>query len=362
MNFENYLEISLLGNTIKSYIIALIILILFIGLGKVFSFFIIKIMKKIASKTKTVLDDIIISIIEKPFVFGLFITGFYIAGNYLNLSEFSTKIYYRTIEIMIVILVIWTIIKLLDAIIEHYLLPVIEKSESQLDDQLLPFIKNTVKVIIIVIGAIFLIKDFGYDVTSLVAGLGIGGLAFALAAQPLLTNLFGGIAIIADKSFHIGDRIRIDDRYEGYVTQIGMRSTTLKSPIDTFINIPNSVIASSAIENKSRENKDHAIRFTLRIGIVYNTPSEKIKEAIQIIKNIFEEHPAVIKNDPVANYYVGFSEFADSSLILNAGYSIPPKEGISKVRTEINLAIKERFEKAGIEFAFPTQTIYLKKE
>jgi len=327
-----------------------------------FFLFIIKIIKKITKKTKTVVDDILVSIIERPFIFALFIAGFYYAGFILTFTERGGQIYNRIIEILIVLNIIWLIIRFVDAVIEHYLKPLVGKSESTLDDQVLPFARTFVKVLVIVIGAIFLISRLGYDVTSLVAGLGIGGLAFALAAQPLLTNLFGGIAIITDKPFHIGDRVRIDDRFEGYVTQIGMRSTTIKSPDDTFVHIPNSVIAATAVENRSRENKDHAIRVKFKLGLVYNTSSEKIKQAIQIIKDVFEENPAVIKNDPNANYVVGFSDFADSSLIINVMYSFPPNAGFSNVRTEINLAIKERFEKAGIEFAYPTQTIHVKKE
>jgi MscS family membrane protein len=356
----NLLYISIWGNSVKSYIIALAIILLFIGLGQIFSQIIVGIIKKFAAKTKTALDDIIIHVLEKPLVFALFIAGFYYAGFQIIMSVRNTEIYYNIIEILIVINVIWALMKFLDAVIEHYLTPLINRSESQLDDQLLPFARTTVKVIIIIIGGIFLIKSFGYDVTSLIAGLGIGGLAFALAAQPLLSNLFGGIAIISDKPFKVGDRIRVDDKYEGYVTQVGMRSTTIKSPVDTFIHIPNSVIAATAVENKSREHKDHAIRYTFVIGITYDTSSEKIKEAIQIIKDVFEENPAVIKNDANGNYYVGFSEFTASSLNLSVGYSIPPNCGISKTRTDINLAIKEKFEKAGIEFAFPTQTVHVK--
>lgn len=358
----NFFTMMIWGNDLKSYIIAIAIMLLFIGIGKIFSWFIIKIVKKIAAKTKTMLDDILINVLEKPFIFALFIAGFYIAGMKLTFSERGSQIYSNIIEVLIVLLIIWIIIRLLDAIIEHYLTPMIAESESQLDDQLLPFVKTTIKIIIIVIGAIFLIKDFGYDVTSLVAGLGIGGLAFALAAQPLLTNLFGGIAIIADKPFHIGDRIRVDDRYEGYVSQIGMRSTTIRSPVDTYIHIPNSVIASSAVENISRLNKDHAIRFVFNLGVVYNTSTEKLKEAIQLVKEVLEKHPAVIKNDPKANYIVGFNEFKDSALNIYVEYSYIPSYGSTKAKTEINFSIKEKFEKAGIEFAYPTQTIHLKKE
>jgi MscS family membrane protein len=358
----NFLDMMMWGNDVKSYVIALAIIVLFIGIGKLFAVIGVGIIKKIAKKTKTTLDDVLVSVLEKPAVFALFIAGFYVAGFQISFSEGGTRLYYNILEILIVLLIIWIIIRFLDAIIEHYFKPMIAESESQLDDQLLPFAKTTVKIIIILIGAIFLIKDFGYDVTSLVAGLGIGGLAFALAAQPLLTNLFGGISIIADKPFHIGDRIRVDDKYEGYVTQIGMRSTTIKSPEDTFIHIPNSVIAATALENKSREDKDHAIRFTFTLGLVYSTSSDKIKQAIQIVKDVLEEHPAVIKKDPTVGYFVGFGKFAEHSLDISVGYSFPPTVGISKTKTEINLAIKERFEAAGIEFAYPTQTVYVKNK
>lgn len=355
----NFLDISFWGNNVKSYIVAIAIILLFIGIGKLFSIFVISILKKISSKTKTVIDDIIVRIIEKPFIFGLFIAGFYIAGNYLNLSENTLKIYYNIIELLIVILIIWSLIRFLDAIIEHYLMPIVEKSESELDDQVVPFLRTTIKVIIIIIGAIFIIKDFGYDVTSLVAGLGIGGLAFALAAQPLLTNLFGGIAILADKPFHIGDRIRVDDRFEGYVQQIGMRSTTIKTAKGTTLVIPNSVIASTSIENIST-TKDHSIRHTFELAITYNTTIEKVKEAIEIIKDILEKSPYVVKDND-NKYFVSFSGFRDSFLAISVGFT-HSIDKVSEARTAINLEIKERFEKAGIEFAFPTQTVYLKNE
>lgn len=356
----SFFDIMIWGNNIKAYIIALAIILLFIGIGQIFSQIIVGIIKKFAAKTKTSLDDIMIHVLEKPLVFALFIAGFYYAGFYILMSVRNTEIYYNIIEILIVLNIIWALMKFLDAVIEHYLKPLINNSESQLDDQLLPFARTTAKVLIILIGAIFLIRSFGYDVTSLVAGLGIGGLAFALAAQPLLSNLFGGVAIIADKPFKIGDRIRVDDKYEGYVTQVGMRSTTIKSPVDTFVHIPNSLIAATAVENKSRTHKDHAIRNTFSLGIVYNTSTEKLKEAIQIVKDILQEHPAVIKDDPQASCVVGFNEFKESSLNIYVEYSFNHSYGTTKTKTEINLAIKEKFEHAGIEFAFPTQTIHVK--
>ncbi len=352
-------EFIFLGNSIKQYVLALALLLLFFGLGQIFSLIIVKILKRLAEKTKTALDDILVAVIEKPFVFTLFIIGLYLAQFQLTLTARGSQIYSRIIEVMIVINVLWVIIKLSDALIEHYLEPRVRRSESQLDDQLLPFARTFLKVIIIIIGVLFLIKNFGYDITSLIAGLGIGGLAFALAAQPLLSNLFGGIAIIADKPFAIGDRVRIDDKFEGYIVQIGMRSTTVKTGKGTILHVPNAVIASTVVENIST-TKDHAIRATFDLGLTYDTPNAKIEEAIAIVKDVLEKNPDVIK-DEHTGYFVGFNMFKDSSLNITVGYSHLP-EKTSAVRTAINLEIKKRFEDSGIAFAFPTQTVYVKNQ
>jgi MscS family membrane protein len=200
----------------------------------------------------------------------------------------------------------------------------------------------------------------GYDITSLIAGLGIGGLAFALAAQPLLSNLFGGLAIIADKPFQIGDRVRIDQKYEGTVKEIGMRSTVIKTYNDTLVTIPNSMIASTAIENLSIGN-NKSVRFTFNIGLEYGTSNEKLEEAIDIIKHILETNKNVVQGSESAPF-AAFTEFKDSSLNIAGGYTIVSPDVIGKTRTEINLEIKKRFEKAHIKFAFPTHTIHMKKE
>lgn len=353
------LETMLLGNEIKSYVIALIIVAFFVGFGHLFSILVIKTIKKLAAKTKNSIDDIIVQTIEKPLVFAIFLFGIYLAHFYISLSERGLQVYTNIMEILIVIEIIWVLIKLVDASIEHYFKPLIAKSESKLDDQILPFVRTFVKIIIIVIGAIFLIKSFGYDVTSLVAGLGIGGLAFALAAQPLLSNLFGGIAIIADKPFHIDDRIVIDGKYEGFVREIGMRSTIIETLNSTKLTIPNSVIATTVVENVTREK---ARKITMNLGLNYNTSTKKIEEAIKILKEILEKNQFVVNSDKDCVSIVAFNEFKEFSLNINVIYYIKDLDNMSKAKTEINIAIKEKFEKAGIEFAFPTQTVYVKKE
>jgi MscS family membrane protein len=350
------LEYVIFGNTIQNYILAISIVALFVAIGQIFSATFVKILKKLASKTETILDDVLIEVLEKPSIFALFIVGLYIMSSFIIFSDRGHQIYNNVLMILIVTNITWALLKLLEVLMDHYLMPMSQKTKSKLDDQVLPFLKKTLRVIVILIALIFVIKNMGFDVTSLIAGLGIGGLAFALAAQPLLTNLFGGIMIMADKPFQIGDRVRINQIYEGYVQEMGMRSTTIKTATGTMLQVPNSIVATNVIENLSATDT-HAIRVLFDLGLEYSTSAEKVEEAISIIKDVFETEEAVL-ND--VGYYVTFNEFRDSSLNISCGYSINTPELAGAVKTRLNLAIKRRFEKAGINFAYPTQTVYVK--
>jgi len=354
------LEYTIWGNTLQNYFLALVIIALFVAIGKLFSATVVAVLKRLAKKTETILDDVLIEVLEQPSIFALFIVGFYLSSAFLTFSIRGEQIYHNILVILIVINVTWAIIKLMEVLMDHYLTPISQKRKSKLDEQVLPFLKKTLRVIIVIIAAIFLIKNMGYDVTSLVAGLGIGGLAFALAAQPLLTNLFGGIMIMADKPFQIDDRVRVDQKYEGYVKEMGMRSTTISTASGTILQIPNSVVATTVIENLSSTD-DHAIRTLFNLGIEYSTSAEKVEEAIAIIKDIFEKDEGVVKEKDVG-YFAVFNEFKDSSLNISCGYSISPPNKAGAIKTRINLEIKKRFENAGIHFAYPTQTVYVRKE
>jgi len=354
------LDQIIFGNTIENYILAIAVIALFVGLGQLFSAIIVRILKKLTQKTETIVDDLLVEVLEKPAVFALFIIGFRMIDSFITFGVRGNQIFNHITTILIVIDIIWAINKVIDVLVEHYLAPLTAKTQSKLDDHLLPFVRKFLKIIVILIGVIFIIKNMGYDVTSLIAGLGIGGLAFALAAQPLLSNLFGGLSIIADKPFQVGDRVRIDNKYEGTIKEIGMRSTVLKTYTDTLVHIPNNVIATTAVENLSIGN-NKSVRFTFNIGLEYNTSNEKMEEAIDIIKNILESNKNVVQG-PDSKPSVAFSEFKDSSLNIMGGYTIVSTDVIGATRTAINLEIKKRFEKAHIHMAFPTQTLHVKKE
>ena len=175
------------------------------------------------------------------------------------------------------------------------------------------------------------------------------------------SNLFGGLSIIADKPFHIGDRIKVDQRFEGYVKEIGMRSTLIRTPNDTVLYIPNSVIASTVVENISASH-EQTVRVVFNLSIDYKTTAKKIEEAVNIVHEILTTTENIIIDEQEIAPFVSFNEFKEYYLNIVYGYSIISSNKVSVTRQKVNIEIKKRFEHADIHFAYPTQTVYVKKE
>jgi len=239
-----------------------------------------------------------------------------------------------------------------------------EKTETTVDDMIIPLVRKTVKVFIIVFGVIYLADslDMLRYFAPLLAGFGVAGLAISFAAQDIVKNLFGGVTIFLDRPFKVGERINFKG-YDGIIEEIGFRSTRLRTFPGHLITIPNGSITNEPVENIARRP---SIRRIMNIGITYDTPHDKIGQAVQIVKDILEEDGI---RDPIHRYIgrdlmaprVYFTEFGASALNIFVIYwFIPPAYWDYMAHSEkVNLRIFDEFEKAGIEFAFPTQTLYL---
>lgn len=349
------LSATYFGNTILQYVIFFSVVAGGVMVGKLITWTSKTILRAIAGKTKTRLDDIILTLLEGPVLFTVFILGLYFGQNMLYMSEGFAAVFSRIISILFIVNIAWYLTKLINGLIEHYLSPITEKSETDLDDHLLPIARKLVNFIVWAIVSIMIVEKLGYNVSSLIAGLGIGGLAFALAAKDLVGNLFGGLAILMDKPFKVGDRIKAAD-VDGFVREIGLRTTRIETFGGTMITIPNSKIVDSVSENVSAEKER---RMTFTIGVEYSTSLAKLEKG----KKIIESHLKKIKGLDNKNFSVSFSEFAASSLNIRVQYWITP-EGMNDyfgVQDKLYMAIKKDFEKAKIEMAFPTQTVHVKK-
>jgi len=234
-----------------------------------------------------------------------------------------------------------------------------EKTESKFDDMLVPIVRKSLRVTVIVFAVVSIAQSLSdKPISGLIAGLGIGGLAFALAAQDTIKNLFGSLVIFSDKPFALGERISYDG-HDGVVEEVGLRSTRLRRSDGHIVTIPNGELANKSIHNIA---KRPFIRRIFTIGVTYDTSPEKLKEAKEILEDILKDHEGL---DPNGNLLprVHFSDFSASSLDFKCMYWYHPPAywDYMDFSERVNLEIVQRFNEAGIEFAFPTQTIHLAK-
>lgn len=230
-----------------------------------------------------------------------------------------------------------------------------EKSENTLDDMISPVIRKSLRttiVILVIVQIAQILSD--KPITSIIAGLGIGGLAVALAAQDSLKNFFGSIILFVDKPFEIGNRIVVDG-YDGLVETVGMRSTKIRTLDGHLVTIPNGELANKMIRNIG---KRPYIKRTANITITYDTPPEKIDRAVEIIKEILDNHEGMDENLPPRVY---FSELNADSLNIMVLYWYHPPDywAYMDFSEKFNKELFRRFNEEGIGFAFPTQTVYL---
>ncbi|MEM8867406.1 MAG: mechanosensitive ion channel family protein [Verrucomicrobiota bacterium] len=226
---------------------------------------------------------------------------------------------------------------------------------SKMDDMLAPIISKSLRATIMVLVVVQIAQILsGKEITSILAGLGIGGLAFALAAQDTIKNFFGSVVLLFDKPFEIGDRVNIDG-HDGPVEEVGLRSTKIRTLDGHLVTIPNGELANKAIWNIA---KRPYIRRLFNITITYDTPPAKVREAKAIIEDILKDHEGMHEDFPPRVY---FDKFNDSALNLFCIYWYHPPAywDFLAFGERVNLEILERFNAASIEFAFPTQTVHV---
>ncbi len=346
------LSTAMFGNALYQYLQFFAVVLLFVLLSKVVYYLFKNQIRRYTEKTNTKFDDILVEILEHPLTMLVIVLGVYISNTMFLVPNTAPHDFIGAIvSILIIINIAWLVLRLVDTMIVFYIRPFVEKSETELDDQLLPILRKGTKLIIIVLTILFILGNFGYDITTLLAGLGVGGLAVALAAQDTVSNFIGSVIIFSDKPFKIKDFIKFGGNM-GTVKEVGIRSTKLETPSGTILVVPNSKLSSEIVENFSQA-KTRRIEQT--IGITYDTGYKKMENAIKMLEKIAESHKNVIKYD------VKFVEFGAYSLNINMRYWIKDTSKYRETQHEINMEVKRKFDKQKIDMAFPTQTIYLNK-
>ncbi len=337
------------GNSLQSWLIALVIIVLSIMLGKVLYWAFSRIVRVFTARSKTQMDDLIVDMVEEPAVFIVIVMGIWMALRTLTLPEWMDRLIGNAYQVIIALLVGWLLSRLFDAFYRQYLKPLADKSENDLDDQLMPIVSKGVKMIIWAMAIIIGLNNAGYDVAALIAGLGIGGLALAMAAKDTVSNVFGGVTIFTDQPFKIGDRIKVAG-YDGTVIEIGVRSTRLKTLEGRIVTMPNAKFADAPVENISWEPSRKVV---VTLGLTYDTQPDQMQNAMDTLTDINAKNSST-EDDAV----VFFSAFGDFSMNITFIYYIRKDESIAGTQSAMNLEILRRFNEQGLEFAFPTQTLY----
>ena len=268
------------GNSILNWAIAVGILILSFVVVKMLYWIFSNVIRRLTSKTKTNLDDVLINKLENPLTYLILILGYWISIHYLVFKEEVEIVLENAAYFLLVLDVTAILSRIVDALISEVIMPITEKSESSFDNQLIPVIQKGVRSIIWVLGIIIGLDNIGFDITAMIAGLGIGGLVLALAAQDSVKNIFAGIMIFLDKPFRIKDRIQVDG-FDGTVEEVGLRSTRLRTLEGRIVTIPNSRFTDNSVTNVTSQP---TLKVKLNLGLTYDTDESKCRKLLIFLK------------------------------------------------------------------------------
>ncbi len=342
-------QLELFGNSLTDLGTALLSFIFFLLLFKILQFLVLSRLKNLAQKTKTDIDDTLLKIIQtlKP-PFYLFL-AFYLSLKLLNLDAGIQKV----TDTILIIWVVYQVILAAQVMVDYVVRISLGKEEEIGTREAMKTISRVAKGVLWSIGALFILSNLGVNVTSLVAGLGIGGVAVALALQNVLGDLFSSFAIYFDKPFVAGDFIIVGDSM-GVVEKVGIKTTRIRALQGEEIVISNQELTSARIQNFKKMQER---RVVFSFGVTYETSSDKLRRLPEMVTKIIES----IKDTRFDRAH--FYKFDDSALTFEVVYYVGSGDynRYMDIHQEIHLAIKETFEGEGISMAYPTQTVYLSK-
>lgn len=341
--------VSSAGNTWQHYTIAALILIISYVLRRVVTTFVFGLIRRLSAKTESTLDDELATTLQKPVAAFIAVLGAVMAVKVLKLSAEAdhARVYVQTVAFAIVGL--WLALVTLNTVVDH--LQGVAKRRELGVAAFMPWIKKALIVLILVFGVLVAAQSLGADVKAFLAGLGIGGLAFALAAQDTLSNVFGSVVVAIDQPFRIGETVQIG-AHTGTVEDIGLRSTKLRTPQRTLVIIPNKTVAGEAINNFSRMPQR---RIEQTIGLTYGSKPDQLEALVNDIRALLRGAPEIHQEFIAVN----FLNFGASSLDIQIIYfaADPDAKKAFDLRERVNLAVMRLVEQHGLSFAFPTQTI-----
>lgn len=345
---------AFLEQPLWKYLASLIYILLAFCVAWLLDVIVIRWLKHLAAKTQTQADDLLLKLLRGPVKVVAFVILLNIGLGMFDWPARAQLFLSRGLIVVVACSVTYVVLKMVDLLLGLWRGKIVSAQDKIFADMLFPLLRKVATAAIIIAAAVLTADNLDIKITSLLAGLSVGGLALGLAAQDTVANLFGALAIFLDKPFHLGDLIKVEG-VDGTVESIGLRSTRIRNADGHHVTIPNKTMGNAIITNVTRRP---AIRTEMNLGLTYDTPVEKVKRATVILEEIFRANPKT------ADLIISFNKFGDSALnifVIHVWAGTDAKEHFAQMQ-EFNLQIKQRFDAEKIELAFPTQTVHLKAD
>jgi MscS family membrane protein len=333
---DGFLGRIFLNNPVKEWLFSAAFILGGLVAGKICSLIMHALLKHICRKTRTDLDDLLVSVLERPLGITVFLAGMSIGLQGLRVHETADLWIDRVLESLFIVVIAWGISRIFQAMISRQAPP---SSPKGAETDIRPLLRKFCNTVIWLVAGTLILRSLGYNVSALMAGLGLGGAALALASKDTLANFFGSITVFVDRPFRLKDRIKIG-AYEGIITEMGIRTSRLRTPENRTVFIPNSLFASSPIENISAAP---SVKVSQTFNLKAENGPDKIEKAVGILKEICSTLPG-LEGAPQAGLVSLGGANCQASLTLFVSREADYSETLSRV----NLAILRRFGEEGI--------------
>ena len=349
MGFGSVVSETFFGSTIPQYLLFFAIVGVGALVGRSLSFLYKRRLQQAVEATETELDDVIFYSLGRPVVALGVVLAIAIGRVVLTPVEPLASVLEVSVEIPVVICLAWIAVRLTDGLIETYVMEYADETESRLDDELVPIASRIVNIAIVSIAGVVILDSIGYDVTAVIASLGVGGIAVAFASRKTMADVFGGAHILAAKPFMVDDIVDIDGT-AGTVEDIGLRTTRIRDFDGRVVTVPNSTIASAEVKNITSEATRRVQAF---IALPYGTTPSEMAEALSLLEETMKDVDGV---DP-SGTGAWFWDYTESGLEIRADYYIEALDRWKEVRNAVNLGIQRALVDDGFEVAVPTRTV-----
>jgi len=348
---------SVAGNAVWRWVLFCVALLFSLIIGRLSSYFLLRASKENDSFQNKWRGIVLKSLSRPALILSVALVAFLVDHlRLIILPEIIASIFDTGIRVLIYIAVGYVVYCLVD-VIDFKLGGFAKKTDNKVDDMLVPMVGKSIRVTVVLLIVLQVAQELSNKpMASILAGLGVGGLAIALAGQDTIKNFFGALVIVGDKPFEIGDRIVIDG-HDGPVESVGFRSTKLRTLSGHLVSVPNSSIVNTTIQNIG---KRAFIKHVANVAITYDTPPDKVDQALDIIKDLLHDHEGMKADLPPRVYFDALNDWALNILVI-FWYHPPEYWDYMKFVEEFNRQLLRRFNDCGISFAFPTQTVYLPK-